>query len=95
MTTVFDIIGLLASALRLLGMGVLGAGIGWLTLDMLHKTQAWQVQIAVILGLFGVVIGLAVFLAAGALGAFGIGIAVAIFLWGIPRKKKEEGDIIK
>jgi len=81
------IISILSALLRILGLGVLGAGIGWLGIDLLRK-EAWQVQIAVFLGLVGLVIAIA-YVSAAAVGAFAIGVTVAIFLWGMPRKKKE------
>lgn len=79
---------ILSALLRIIGLGVLGASIGWLSLDLLRK-EAWQLQIAVFLGLVGLVIAIA-YVGAAAVGAFAIGVAVAIFLWGMPRKKKEE-----
>ena len=82
------IIYILSAILRIIGLGVLGAGIGWLSLDLLRK-EVWQLQIAVFLGLVGLVIAIA-YVGAAAVGAFAIGIAVAIFLWGMPRKKKVE-----
>jgi hypothetical protein len=88
-TIVYDIIDLLASLLRLIGMTILGLGIGWLALDLLRKIPAWQGQVAIFLGLAGLVIAMTVFTGWGALGALSIGIGVAIFLWGMPRKKKE------
>jgi len=92
---VYDIIDLLASILRLIGMAVLGLGIGWLSLDLLRKTEAWQLQIAVFLGLVGLVIAMTFFLAWGALGAFSLGVGVAVFLWGMPKKKKKEDETEK
>jgi NhaP-type Na+/H+ or K+/H+ antiporter len=89
---VYEIINLLASILRLIGMAVLGLGIGWLALDLLKKMQVWQVQIAVFFGLAGLIIAMAVFTGAGALGAFAIGVGVAIFLWGMPKKQKKEEE---
>jgi hypothetical protein len=89
---VYEIINLLASILRLLGMAALGVGIGWLALDLLRKSQAWPLQMAFFLGLAGLVIAMVVFLAPGALGGFGIGVAVAIFMWGMPKKKKENEE---
>jgi hypothetical protein len=89
---VYEIINLLASILRLLGMAALGVGIGWLALDLLRKSQAWPLQMAFFLGLAGLVIAMVVFLAPGALGGFGIGIAVAIFVWGMPKKKKADEE---
>ena len=89
---VYEIIELFASILRLIGAAVLGMGIAWLSLDLLRKAQAWQLQIAVYLGLIGLVIGMSYFLSWGALGTFGIGVGVAIFVWGMPKKKKNEGE---
>ena len=89
---VYEIINLLAAILRLIGMAVLGLGIGWLSLDLLRKAQAWQLQIAVFLGFFGLAIAAMRFLAPAALGAFGIGVGVAIFLWGMPKKQKKEEE---
>jgi hypothetical protein len=86
---VYEIINLLASVLRLLGMAAFGVGIGWLAVDLLRKTQAWPLQMAVFLGLAGLVIAMVVFLSWGALGGFGIGVGVAIFVWGMPKKKKD------
>ena len=87
---VYEIINLLGSILRLLGMAALGVSLGWLAVDLLRKAQAWPMQAVVFLGLVGLVIALVVFLSWGALGAFGIGVTVAIFLWGMPKKVKEE-----
>ena len=89
-TIVFDIINLFAALIRLLGAAALGVGLGYLAVDLLHKAQVWPFQLAVFLGLTGLVIAMAVFLAPAALGAFGIGVGVAIFIWAIPKKKKEE-----
>jgi hypothetical protein len=88
----FDIINLIAALLRLLGVAALGLGIGYLAMDLFHKAQDWRMQAIVFLGLAGLAIAMAVFLAPGALGAFGIGFGVAIFIWGIPKKKKEEQE---
>jgi NhaP-type Na+/H+ or K+/H+ antiporter len=91
---VYEIINLLASILRLIGMAVLGLGIGWLALDLLKKMQVWQVQIAVFFGLAGLIIAMAVFTGVGALGAFALGVGVAILLWGMPKKQKKEEEKI-
>jgi NhaP-type Na+/H+ or K+/H+ antiporter len=89
---VSDIISLLGQLLRLLGMALLGLGLGWIALDLLKKIEPWQGQVAIFLGLAGLVIGLAVFTGAGALGAFAIGVGVAIFMWGMPKKNKTEEE---
>jgi NhaP-type Na+/H+ or K+/H+ antiporter len=89
-TIVYDIINILGSGLRLIGMAAFGVSFGWLAVDLLRKAQAWQMQAIVFLGLAGLAIAMSVFLAWGALGAFGIGVAVALFVWGMPKKKKDE-----
>ena len=90
---VFDIISLIASLLRLLGVAALGVGFGYLAVDLFHKAQEWLMQAVLYLGLAGLLIAMVVFLAPGALGAFGLGFGAAIFLWGMPRKKKEEEEV--
>ena len=86
---VYEIIDLLASILRFLGLAVFGLAFGWLGLDLLKKSGAWQVQIAVFLGFAGILIAITVFSAWGALAALAAGIGVAILLWGLPKKEKE------
>ena len=87
---VYEIIYLLASILRLLGLAVFGVAFGWLGLDLLKKSTFWVVQVAVFLGVAGLLIALTVFSAWGAVGAFAAGVGVAILLWGLPRKPKED-----
>jgi hypothetical protein len=89
---VYDIINLVSSLLRLLGMAALGLGIGWLALDLLKKAANWYLQAVVFLGLLGLIIAMSVFLGWGALGGFAIGLAVAIFMWGMPKKAKVDED---
>jgi len=91
-TIVFDIINMIASLIRMLGLAALGVGIGYLAVELFHKAQEWLMQAILFLGLAGLVIAMAVFLAPGALGAFGLGLGVAIFLWGMPRKPKVEEE---
>jgi predicted permease len=89
---IYEIINMLASFIRLLGVAALGVGLGYLGIDLLRKAEGWPMQAIGFLGLAGLVIAMVVFLAPGALGAFGIGLGVAIFIWGIPKKKKEEQE---
>ena len=86
---VYEIINLIVSLIRFLGMAAFGVAFGWFVLDLLKKTQAWQVQIAVFLGLTGLVIAVAHYLP-GSIGTFVIGLAVAFFVWGLPKKNKME-----
>jgi NhaP-type Na+/H+ or K+/H+ antiporter len=85
---IYDLVDLLAALIRLLGMAVLGVGLGYLVVELLHKNQDWRQQAVFFLGLAGLVIAMVVYLAPGALGAFGIGLGAAIFIWGMPKKKE-------
>jgi hypothetical protein len=89
-----DILVLFSYVIRLLGMAGLGLGMGWLVLEFLHRgVSAWQLQIALFLGVAGLVIAMVKFLffnAPAALGLFGLGLVVALLLWGIPKKLKDE-----
>ncbi len=84
--TVQMIIDILAILFRFIGMLAFGFGAGWFAFEAYQK-GAWQVQIAALLGLLGVVIGLADFTSAGALGAFGLGAGGAIIAFGLPRRQ--------
>ncbi len=86
----YEIFDIISSLIRFVGLAAFGVGFGWLALDLLKKTTLWQVQIAVFLGLAGLLIAMTVFTAWGALGAFAAGVGVAILLWGLPRKEKKE-----
>ena len=86
---VFDILNVIAALIRLLGIAALGLGMGYLAVDLLHKAQAWPMQVALFLGLAGLVIAMVVFLAPAALGGFGLGFGAAIFIWAMPKKEKE------
>lgn len=87
---VYELIDLLASLLRFIGLAIFGLGFGWLAIDLLKKSSLWQVQIAAFLGLAGVLIAMAVFTALGALGAFAAGAGLAILIWGMPKKEKKD-----
>jgi NhaP-type Na+/H+ or K+/H+ antiporter len=91
-TIVGQILVLFSQLLRFLGMLVLGLGIGWLALDMLKKIEVWQGQVAIFLGLAGLIIAMTVYTGWGALGAFAIGVGVAILMWGMPKKEKKEEE---
>ena len=83
---------LLSQLFRFIGMAVLGLGIGWLVLDLFKKIQVWQGQVAIFLGLAGLIIAMSVFTGWGAMGAFAIGVGAAILMWGMPTKEKKEAE---
>lgn len=90
-STLETIIEIIAALARFLGLLVLGLGLGWLVLEFFRKgAQAWQLQIAIILGALGTAIGMTRFAAPGALGGFALGFGAALLMWG--RKEKEEKE---
>ena len=84
---VFDILAIVASLFRFVGLLAFGLGIGWFTLHI-FKEANWQLKIAVYLGFVGLGIALARFLPGGALGAFAIGAGGALLMWGMQQEKK-------
>ena len=84
-----EIIGILGGLIRFLGFLLIGFGIARFVLDSYQKTT-WQVQIALVLGFFGLLIALTDFASAGSAGGFALGAGVAFFMSVMP--KKDAGD---
>ena len=83
---IFGLLGFLVSAL---GFLVFGFGAGRFMIDA-YKKAVWQLQIALALGFFGLLIGLADFTSPGSTGMFALGAGVAFVMAGMPRKDDEE-----
>ncbi len=75
--------------LRALGFLVFGLGAGRFVLDN-FKASAWQVQIALALGFFGLLIALTNFSTAGSAGAFALGAGAAYFMSMLPTKATDD-----
>ncbi len=80
-----EIFGFLGFLVRFLGFLIAGYGIGRFVLDS-YKTGEWQVQIALALGFFGLLIALTVYSTPGSSGAFALGTGVALLYAVLPRK---------
>lgn len=85
---VFDIFSFLGFLLRAFGFLLFGFGAGRFMLDAYQKA-AWQVQIAFVLGFFGLLIGLTDFSTAGSAGAFALGAGAAFLMSSMPKKKDD------
>jgi hypothetical protein len=92
-TLVYDISGFFGFLLRAIGFLVVGAAFGRFVLDNFKKA-AWQVQIALVLGLFGLLVGLTDFASPGSAGSFALGAGGAYFLNLMPQKP-EDADASK
>ncbi len=84
-----DLLGLLGFIIRFAGFLVFGYAIGRFVWDN-FKTSVWQVQVALVLGFFGVAIGFTDFASAGSAGAFALGGGAAFLMASMPKKEKEE-----
>jgi len=85
---VFTFLGFLLRAFGFLLVGFAG---GRFVLDSYQKAN-WQVQIALVLGFFGVLVGLTDFSSPGSAGAFALGAAIAFFMSGMGKKEDSEED---
>lgn len=94
--TFLDVLDLLGYVLRFLGALVFGVGAGWLTIRMVKQEgAAWQLLVAVYLGLLASFVLLAHWVSGGAtLGSFGLGAGAALLLWGLiqPKPKDDEEE---
>lgn len=86
---VFEIFSLLGFLVSALGFLVFGFGVGRFTFDA-YKKAIWQVQIALVLGFFGLLVGLANFTSPGSTGMFVIGVSVALLMPGKAEKEDKE-----
>ena len=87
-TLVNDIFSLLGILLRALGFLVVGYGLGRFTLDS-YKKANWQLQIALVLGFFGLLIAITDFATAGSAGAFALGAGAAFVMPGMSKKEND------
>ena len=84
-----EILGILGNLVRFLGFLLIGYGLARFLLDSYQKAT-WQVQIALVLGFFGVLIGLTDFASAGSAGAFALGAGFSFFRAFMPVKEKDD-----
>ncbi len=85
-----DIPNLFGHFLSAVGLGVFGFAMVRFALEVYHKSN-WQLQMAILLGLFGLLVGLADFVSPGSVGAFALG-AGAAFLMSNPPKAEKPAD---
>ena len=85
-----DIFYVLGFLLRALGFLVVGYGLARFALDAYNKA-VWQVQIALALGFFGLLIALTDFSSAGSAGAFALGAGIAMLMSARAANAEEDG----
>ena len=80
-----DLVAYLGLLLRAIGFLVVGLALGRLVFDH-FRMGTWQMQIAYVLGLFGVLIGITAFSSPGSAGAFALGVGLSYFMNLMPAK---------
>lgn len=88
-TVLHDILGLFGFLLSAVGFGLAGLGLGRFFLAS-YPNSNWQLQMASMLGFFGLLIALAVFTSPGSAGAFALGAGLAFL--GKKKDKPEAGQ---
>jgi hypothetical protein len=88
MNQVSEILSIIGFVIRAIGFIVLGFGVGRFTMDA-YKKAIWQVQIALAVGFFGLLVGLTNYSSAGSMGMFALGAGVAILLSGMAKKEED------
>jgi hypothetical protein len=96
--TFLDVLDIVGYVLRFLGALVFGLGMGWLTIRLVKQEMAaWQLLVAVYLGLLASFVLLGHWVGGGAtLGAFGLGAGAGLLIWGMfkPKPKDDGGETI-
>lgn len=85
------ILGILGNLVRAIGFVVFGFGVARFTLDAYNKAN-WQLQIALALGFFGLLIGLTNFATPGSSGMYALGAGIALIMNLMPRKTENEEE---
>ena len=89
MNNFMNILEIIGYILRALGFLILGFAIGRFTLDS-YKQAVWQVQIALVIGFFGLLVGLTDFSSPGSMGMFAIGAGLAMVMVLMAKKEEKE-----
>lgn len=87
-SVIFDIFGFLGFLLRAIGFLVIGLALGRFFLDS-YKKAVWQLQVALALGFFGLLIAITDFASAGSAGAFALGAGITMLTAYAPKKDND------
>jgi len=89
MGTFQEVLSVIGFILRAIGFLLLGFGVARFTLDAYYKA-VWQVQIALAVGFFILLIGLTHYASAGSMGTFAIGAGAALMMQFVGKKEEEK-----
>jgi len=88
MNTFTEVLSIIGFIVRALGFAVLGFGVGRFTMEA-YKKAVWQVQVALAVGFFALLVGLTNYASAGSMGMFALGAGIAIILSGMSKKEED------
>ncbi len=88
MNEFIEVLSVIGYVIRALGFLILGFGVGCFTMDA-YKKAVWQVQIALAVGFFALLVGLTNYASAGSMGMLAIGAGAALILSGMAKKEAE------
>ncbi len=97
MSTFMEVLSVIGYFLRALGFILLGFAVARFTLDAYAKA-VWQVQAALALGFFGLLVGLTNYSSPASMGMFALGAGAAMLMSMMGKKeesKEEEGKEVK
>jgi hypothetical protein len=89
--TLKDIFSILGYFISVVGFFVVGFGLGRFFLASYPKGN-WELQVALALGFFGLLIGITVFATPGSAGAFALGAGLAFFMESQQKKEEESKE---
>ena len=79
-----DVLLIIGSIVRFVGMLTFGVGAGWFAIYAFRKAHPqWQLQIAVFLGYFFFIAMAIRFTSAAGIGGFTLGTGAALLFWGL------------
>ncbi|HEY5730471.1 MAG TPA: hypothetical protein VIS72_10500 [Anaerolineales bacterium] len=86
-----QILGVIGFLIRALGFLVAGYALGKFTFDSYGKAN-WQLQIALALGFFGLLIGLTAYTSPASSGMFALGGGAAFLMATMPKKNEDKSE---
>lgn len=89
METFEQVLNILGFVIRAIGFIVLGFGVARFVLDAYYKA-AWQVQAALAVGFFLLLVGLTRFSSPASMGMFALGSGAALVMQFMGKKEEEE-----
>ena len=91
MGTFTEVLSVIGFVIRALGCVLLGFALGRFTLDAYNKA-VWQVQIALAVGFFGLLVGLTNYSSPASMGMFALGAGVAMLMSMMGKKKEDPNE---